>query len=341
MVFSSLIFIFFFLPITLFIYYISPKSIRLAVLFLASLLFYAFGEPLYIFLMIFSTILDYTIGLLIDKYKNFKYLKIAFLTLSIVVNLSMLCFFKYSSLIIKSLNVVFNLNINYSPLPLPIGISFYTFQTLSYTVDIFLNKIDVQKNFISFGAYISLFPQLIAGPIVTYKSIEKDINNKSRENIKLFDNGVTRFMEGICKKVIIANNMGYLFSTLTELPLSNMSTLTAWMCIFSYFFQIYFDFSGYSDMAIGLGYMFGFKFNENFNYPYMSRSVTEFWRRWHISLGSWFKDYLYIPLGGNRRHKYFNLFIVWMFTGLWHGANFNFILWGIYFFIFILILILS
>ncbi len=290
MVFSSLIFIFFFLPITLFIYYISPKSIRLAVLFLASLLFYAFGEPLYIFLMIFSTILDYTIGLLIDKYKNFKYLKIAFLTLSIVVNLSMLCFFKYSSLIIKSLNVVFNLNINYSPLPLPIGISFYTFQTLSYTVDIFLNKIDVQKNFISFGAYISLFPQLIAGPIVTYKSIEKDINNKSRENIKLFDNGVTRFMEGICKKVIIANNMGYLFSTLTELPLSNMSTLTAWMCIFSYFFQIYFDFSGYSDMAIGLGYMFGFKFNENFNYPYMSRSVTEFWRRWHISLGSWFKD---------------------------------------------------
>ncbi|EIA27290.1 Alginate O-acetylation protein, partial [Candidatus Arthromitus sp. SFB-5] len=299
MVFSSLIFIFFFLPITLFIYYISPKSIRLAVLFLASLLFYAFGEPLYIFLMIFSTILDYTIGLLIDKYKNFKYLKIAFLTLSIVVNLSMLCFFKYSSLIIKSLNVVFNLNINYSPLPLPIGISFYTFQTLSYTVDIFLNKIDVQKNFISFGAYISLFPQLIAGPIVTYKSIEKDINNKSRENIKLFDNGVTRFMEGICKKVIIANNMGYLFSTLTELPLSNMSTLTAWMCIFSYFFQIYFDFSGYSDMAIGLGYMFGFKFNENFNYPYMSRSVTEFWRRWHISLGSWFKDYLYIPLGGN------------------------------------------
>ena len=337
MVFSSLIFIFFFLPITLFIYYISPKSIRLAVLFLASLLFYAFGEPLYIFLMIFSTILDYTIGLLIDKYKNFKYLKIAFLTLSIVVNLSMLCFFKYSSLIIKSLNVVFNLNINYSPLPLPIGISFYTFQTLSYTVDIFLNKIDVQKNFISFGAYISLFPQLIAGPIVTYKSIEKDINNKSRENIKLFDNGVTRFMEGICKKVIIANNMGYLFNTLTELPLSNMSTLTAWMCIFSYFFQIYFDFSGYSDMAIGLGYMFGFKFNENFNYPYMSRSVTEFWRRWHISLGSWFKDYLYIPLGGNRRHKYFNLFIVWMFTGLWHGANFNFILWGIYFFIFILI----
>ncbi len=245
MVFSSLIFIFFFLPITLFIYYISPKSIRLAVLFLASLLFYAFGEPLYIFLMIFSTILDYTIGLLINKYKNFKYLKIAFLTLSIVVNLSMLCFFKYSSLIIKSLNVVFNLNINYSPLPLPIGISFYTFQTLSYTVDIFLNKIDVQKNFISFGAYISLFPQLIAGPIVTYKSIEKDINNKSRENIKLFDNGVTRFMEGICKKVIIANNMGYLFNTLTELPLSNMSTLTAWMCIFSYFFQIYFDFSGY------------------------------------------------------------------------------------------------
>ncbi|BAK80588.1 MBOAT family O-acyltransferase [Candidatus Arthromitus sp. SFB-rat-Yit] len=337
MVFSSLIFIFFFLPITLFVYYISPKSIRLAVLFIASLLFYAFGEPLYIFLMIFSTILDYTIGLLIDKYRRFNHLKITFLIISILINLCMLGFFKYSNLIITSLNSMFNININFSPPSLPIGISFYTFQTLSYTIDVFLNKINVQKNFISFGAYVSLFPQLIAGPIVTYKSVEEDINNKNRETISLFNYGVTRFMEGICKKVIIANNMGYLFDTLMKLSPSNMSTLTSWMCIFSYFFQIYFDFSGYSDMAIGLGAMFGFKFNENFNYPYTSKSVTEFWRRWHISLGSWFRNYLYIPLGGNRRNKYFNLFIVWMFTGLWHGANFNFILWGIYFFIFIVI----
>lgn len=337
MVFSSLIFIFFFLPITLFVYYISPKPIRLAVLFIASLLFYAFGEPLYILLMIFSTILDYTIGLLIDKYRRVNHLKITFLIISILINLCMLGFFKYSNLIITSLNSMFNTNINFSPPSLPIGISFYTFQTLSYTIDVFLDKIKVQKNFISFGAYVSLFPQLIAGPIVTYKSIEEDINNKNRETISLFNYGVTRFMEGICKKVIIANNMGYLFDTLMNLPISNMSTLTAWMCIFSYFFQIYFDFSGYSDMAIGLGAMFGFKFTENFNYPYISKSVTEFWRRWHISLGSWFRDYIYIPMGGNKYHQYFNLFIVWMFTGLWHGANFNFILWGIYFFVFITI----
>lgn len=338
MVFSSLIFIFFFLPSTLILYYISPKSLRLAILFIASLIFYAFGEPIYVFLMIFSTLLDYTIGILINKFDHKQKVRITLLIVSITVNLFMLGFFKYFPFIIKTINSIFNLNINYISLPLPIGISFYTFQTLSYTIDVFLRKIHVQKNFISFGAYISLFPQLIAGPIVTYKSIEEDINNKNRESMGLFNDGVKRFMEGMCKKVIIANNLGYLFDTLKSIDLSLMSTLTSWMCIFAYFFQIYFDFSGYSDMAIGLGKMFGFNFNENFNYPYISKSVTEFWRRWHISLGSWFRDYLYIPLGGNKvKHKYFNLLIVWLFTGIWHGANFNFILWGLYFFVFILI----
>lgn len=338
MVFSSLIFIFFFLPLVLITYYISPKSIRLFVLFISSLLFYAFGEPIYIFLMIFSTILDYTIGILMDKFKNINKVRTLLLITSVTVNLSMLGFFKYLPFLTTSINSLFNLNLRVISLPLPIGISFYTFQTISYTVDVYLRKIDVQKNFISFGAYVSLFPQLIAGPIVTYKSVERDINNKNRESLEIFNYGVIRFMEGLSKKVLLANNLGFLFETLKCRDINTMSTLTSWLCIIAYFFQIYFDFSGYSDMAIGLGKMFGFNFNENFNYPYISRSVTEFWRRWHISLGSWFREYLYIPLGGNRvKWKYFNLFVVWFFTGLWHGANLNFILWGLYFYVFILI----
>lgn len=338
MVFSSLIFIFFFLPIVLITYYISPRRIRLFVLFISSLLFYAFGEPIYIFLMIFSIILDYTIGILMDRFKEFNKIRTLLLITSIAINLSMLGFFKYLPLIITSINSIFNLNLHITSPPLPIGISFYTFQTLSYTIDVYLRKINVQKNFISFGAYVSLFPQLIAGPIVTYKSVEIDIMNKNRESLNLFNYGVIRFMEGLSKKVLLANNLGFLFETLRSSNVDTMSTLTCWLCIISYFFQIYFDFSGYSDMAIGLGKMFGFNFNENFNYPYISRSVTEFWRRWHISLGSWFKEYLYIPLGGNRvKWKYFNLFTVWFLTGLWHGANINFIIWGLYFYVFILI----
>ncbi len=338
MVFSSLLFLFFFLPIVLISYYISPKNIRLAVLFIASLIFYAFGEPIYIFLMIFSTIIDYTLGILIFKFKNDRFLKIFFLVISITINLSLLSFFKYSNFFITIVNDLFNKNFSLLNIPLPIGISFYTFQTLSYTIDVFRENISPQKNIISFGAYVSLFPQLIAGPIVTYESIERDINNKNRETEALFNDGVCRFIEGLCKKTLLANNIGYLFETLRSNNLNSISTLTSWLCIIAYFFQIYFDFSGYSDMAIGLGKMFGFNFNENFNYPYISKSITEFWRRWHISLGSWFKNYLYIPLGGNRvKHKYFNLFIVWVFTGFWHGANFNFIIWGIYFFILIMI----
>lgn len=337
MVFSSLIFIFFFLPILLVIYYISPKNIRLAILFIASLIFYAWGEPVYIILIILSSILDYTIGILIYNSSNRK-IKILLLMISISLNLSLLFIFKYSNFIVNIVNSILNTNFQSPNLPLPIGISFYTFQTLSYTIDVFRNNIKAQKNIISFGAYVSLFPQLIAGPIVTYKSIEENINNTERENFLKFDDGVYRFIEGLSKKTIIANNLGFLFETLKNQNISSMSTLTSWLCIISYFFQIYFDFSGYSDMAIGLGKMFGFDFPENFNYPYISKSITEFWRRWHITLGSWFKNYLYIPLGGNRsKFKYLNLLIVWGATGLWHGASFNFLIWGIYFFVLILI----
>ncbi len=337
MVFSSLIFIFFFLPLTLLIYFISKKFLRLFVLLLLSLIFYGFGEPIYIFLMIFSIFFDYTVSLFIDKYRNHNFLPKIFLGISLIVNLSMLGIFKYLPFITSCINSAFNINLKIISLPLPIGISFYTFQTLSYTIDVYLNKINVQKNIISFGAYVSLFPQLIAGPIVTYKSVENDINNKNRESLTLFNDGVIRFMEGLNKKVLLANNLGFLFETLKATPIKSMSTLSSWLCITSYFFQIYFDFSGYSDMAIGLGKMFGFNFNENFNYPYISKSITEFWRRWHISLGSWFREYVYIPLGGNRvKRKYLNLFIVWFLTGLWHGANFNFIFWGLYFYIIIL-----
>lgn len=338
MIFSSLIFLFFFLPIILLVYYISPKNIRLAILFIASLIFYAWGESIYIILILFSTILDYSIGLLIYKFSNKSSIKILLLVTSVIINLSLLGFFKYSNFFINTINYIFKTSFNFINVPLPIGISFYTFQTLSYTIDVFQGKIIPQKNIISFGAYVSLFPQLIAGPIVTYKSVERDINNKNRENINTFNIGVSRFIEGLSKKTIIANNLGFLFETLKSQNLTNMSTLTSWLCIISYFFQIYFDFSGYSDMAIGLGKMFGFNFNENFNYPYISKSITEFWRRWHISLGSWFRDYLYIPLGGNKtKFKYLNLLIVWGFTGLWHGANLNFLIWGLYFFVLIMI----
>lgn len=338
MVFSSLLFLFFFLPLVLIIYYISPKNIRLAILFIASLIFYAWGEPVYIILIIFSTLVDYCIGFLIYKFSNSKFKKIFLLIVSVTINLSLLGFFKYSNFLINIINYIFKNNFNMLDISLPIGISFYTFQTLSYTIDIFRNKFKPQKNIIAFGAYVSLFPQLIAGPIVTYESVENDINNKNRENILKFNEGVCRFIEGLSKKIILANNLGYLFETLKSSDLTTMSTMTSWLCILSYFFQIYFDFSGYSDMAIGLGKMFGFNFNENFNYPYISRSISEFWRRWHISLGSWFKNYLYIPLGGNKvKFKYLNLLIVWIFTGLWHGANLNFLLWGLYFFIIIMI----
>lgn len=333
MVFSSLLFLFVFLPIFLGIYYLCPRKYRNGILFVFSLLFYAWGEPIYVGIMIFSTFFDYSIGLIIDKYREDKKIPKIALIASVCVNLGLLGFFKYSGFFIDNLNNIFNLNINVLKIALPIGISFYTFQTMSYTIDLYREKIGVQKNIISFGAYVAMFPQLIAGPIVTYSHVEKEINER-KETIDKFGYGVSRFIEGLGKKVIIANNVGMLWDTIISSGSGISSVTLHWIGMIAFGLQLYFDFSGYSDMAIGLGSMMGFSFPENFNYPYISKSVTEFWRRWHISLSSWFREYLYIPLGGNRvtvtRHI-INLLIVWSLTGLWHGASWNFIIWGLYY----------
>ncbi|WDV45493.1 MBOAT family protein [Clostridiaceae bacterium M8S5] len=335
MVFSSITFLFYFLPMALILYYVSPKQIRNFVLFIVSLFFYAWGEPKYIILMLLSTIVDYTNGILIDnafsKGKN-RQAKL-FLILSIVINLGLLCIFKYLNFLIANVNNIFGLSKGFCKIVLPIGISFYTFQTMSYTIDVYKRKVPVQKNIVSFGAYVTLFPQLIAGPIVRYSSISDQINNR-RVTINKFSSGVNRFIIGLAKKVLLANNIGYLFDTISNQDLHQLSVATSWLGIIAYTFQIYFDFSGYSDMAIGLGKMFGFDFPENFNYPYISKSITEFWSRWHISLSSWFKEYVYIPLGGNRKGLFMqirNISLVWMLTGIWHGASWNFIIWGIYY----------
>lgn len=326
-------FIFVFLPLTILIYYISPKRLRNLVLLIASLIFYAWGEPLYILLMIFTTVFDYTCGLLIEKYRGKKGISKGIFIVSIIVNLGMLGFFKYYGFIVNNINVIFNLSLNSHNLPLPLGISFYTFQTMSYVIDVYLGKVPVQKNIISFGTYVTMFPQLVAGPIVRYSDVLNEIDNRN-ESIYLFGEGAELFIIGLAKKVLLANNIGALWKTVKATPIDKLSTFSAWLGIIAFTFQIYFDFSGYSDMALGLGKMFGFNFIENFNYPYISKSVTEFWRRWHISLGSWFREYVYIPLGGNREGRlkqYRNLFIVWFLTGLWHGASWNFVLWGLYF----------
>ena len=335
MVFSSLLFLFRYLPIVMALYFILPKKYRNALLFVASLVFYAWGEPIYVTLMIFSTVVDYTHGMLVQRYKdrgNIRAAKWAVAS-SMIINLALLGFFKYSDFLIATVNSVFGAEIPLLNLPLPIGISFYTFQTMSYTVDVYRGDAKVQKNIISFGAYVALVPQLIAGPIVQYKTIAEQLDTR-RENFDDFSEGVTRFMMGLGKKVLLANNAGIIWDTVLASNLDTLPVLTAWIGIIAYSFQIYFDFSGYSDMAIGLGKMLGFHFLENFNYPYMSKSITEFWRRWHISLGTWFRDYVYIPLGGNRKgpaKHIINICIVWFLTGLWHGANWNFILWGVYF----------
>ncbi len=335
MVFSSLLFLFRFLPIVMILYFILPKKFRNALLFISSLIFYAWGEPVYVTLMIFSTVVDYTHGMLVHRFKNEGNLRAARIVVasSMIINLALLGFFKYSDFLIANVNNIFDASIPLLNLPLPIGISFYTFQTMSYTVDVYRGDAKVQRNIISFGAYVALFPQLIAGPIVQFKTIADQLDNR-RENFDDFSEGVTRFMTGLGKKVLLANNAGIIWDTVLASNLDTLPVLSAWIGILAYSFQIYFDFSGYSDMAIGLGRMFGFKFLENFNYPYMSKSITEFWRRWHISLGSWFRDYVYIPLGGNRKgpaKHIINICIVWFLTGLWHGANWNFILWGVYF----------
>lgn len=340
MVFSSLLFMFLFLPVVLILYFAAPRRIRNIILFLFSLFFYAWGEPKYVFLMLFAITLDYTVGRFIDKYKSRGDMKKAkrALLVSVVVNLSVLAFFKYADFIVSSVNGVLGTNIPLLGIPLPIGISFFTFQTMSYSLDVFKGATKVQKNWVNYGTYVSMFPQLIAGPIVQYKTIAEQMQFR-RENTDDFVTGIHRFMIGVGKKVLLANNIGSLSDYIMTLPTQELPVVTAWIGALAYTFQIYFDFSGYSDMAIGLGKMFGFHFLENFNYPYISKSITEFWRRWHISLSSWFREYVYIPLGGNRKgvaKQVRNIFIVWMLTGIWHGAHWNYVLWGIYYGIFLI-----
>ena len=337
MVFSSIPFIFFFLPFFLIIYYLVPFKIKNIILLIFSLIFYAWGEPIYILLMAFSSVVDYTNGLLLKRTTN-KRKRQLILIESLIVNLGLLGFFKYSDFLIENINTLLNLNITKLNLPLPIGISFYTFQTMSYTIDVYRKEVPAEKNFINFMSYVSMFPQLIAGPIVRYETIHKELN-KRENSFNNFTAGFIRFLEGLFKKVIIANTLGALFleiSTNYEI----YSSLTLFMGLLAFSFQIFFDFSGYSDMAIGIGKMLGFNYLENFNYPYISKSITEFWRRWHISLSSFFKDYVYIPLGGSRCSKLKNIrniFIVWLLTGFWHGASWNYLIWGIYFGIILLI----
>ena len=341
MVFSSLLFLFRYLPIVLAIYFILPKKFRNALLFVASLVFYAWGEPVYVVLMLFSTVVDYSHGIFVAYFKSQGKIGAARIAVasSMIINLSLLGFFKYSDFLITNVNAVFGTDIALLNLALPIGISFYTFQTMSYTIDVYRGDAEAQTNIISFGAYVALFPQLIAGPIVQFKTIAEQLDNR-HESFDNFASGVSRFMTGLGKKVLLANNAGIIWDTVLASDLDSLPALTAWIGILAYSFQIYFDFSGYSDMAIGLGRMLGFKFLENFNYPYISKSITEFWRRWHISLGTWFRDYVYIPLGGNRKGpaKHIrNICVVWLLTGIWHGANWNFIIWGVYFGILLLI----
>lgn len=318
LVFSSITFLFYFLPLVLFCYFISPSKLKNLTLLFFSLIFYAWGEPKYIFIMLFSSVVDYTHAIIIDKNRGTLKAKLALIS-SIVINLSLLIFFKYSDL---------GLNLS-----LPIGISFYTFQTMSYSIDVYRNEAPAQKNIIPLATYVTLFPQLVAGPIVRYSDIARDLNYRTHSIDKFYE-GVYRFIIGLSKKVILANNLGAIWFSIKSMPYNTLSIGTAWLGIICFTLQIYFDFSGYSDMAIGLGKMFGFDFLENFNFPYISKSITEFWRRWHISLGIWFRDYVYIPLGGNRCSKgrwFFNIFTVWFLTGLWHGASFNFILWGLFY----------
>ena len=333
MVFSSLTFLFVFLPIVLLIYYISPRPLKNFVILLFSLIFYAWGEPKFIFLIILSILINYIGALQIVKNSSdTEKRKFIFITL-LLIDISILFFFKYYGFIISSIGSLFGIDLVIRDIPLPLGISFYTFQQISYIIDVYTKKTKVQKNLINFAAYITMFPQLIAGPIVKYNDIESQLKNRN-ENLTQFSSGVHRFIIGLGKKVLLANSIGAIWSEIKVIPLNEISILTSWIGIIAFALQIYFDFSGYSDMAIGLAKMFGFEFLENFNYPYISKSITEFWRRWHISVGAWFREYLYIPLGGNKKGNLIqirNLFVVWFTTGLWHGASFNFIAWGIYF----------
>lgn len=339
MVFSSILFMFMYLPVVLALYYLAPVKWRNLCLFVVNLVFYGWGEPVYIVLMMISITVNFFAGRLIDKHRENDKKAKGVLIANVVINLAMLMFFKYYDLFAETLSLIPGVNIAPMGLELPIGISFYTFQTMSYPIDVYRGDADVQKNYISFGTFVALFPQLIAGPIVRYKDVAEQLDFRAN-SVEQFSSGVRRFIVGLAKKVLIANNIGILWDTFSTLPASELTVLGSWMGILAFAIQIYFDFSGYSDMAIGLGRMLGFEFLENFNYPYISQSVTEFWRRWHISLGSWFRDYVYIPLGGNRcglKRQFFNILVVWALTGFWHGANWTFLMWGLYYAVFLML----
>lgn len=332
MVFSSLVFMFAYLPITLLAYYLVPRQGRNIFLFIVNLIFYGWGEPKLVLLMVFNIFFNYIGGWLVDKYRADTKKKKLFLILTCVLDIGILAVFKYTGMITETLNMLPFLNIPELQISLPIGISFYTFQTMSYVIDVYRDDAPVSKNFINFGTYVALFPQLIAGPIVRYRDVAEQLVNR-RETLEMFTRGVKLFMVGLAKKVIIANTMGTLTTNIFATTDEN-GVVGTWVGMIAYTFQIYFDFSGYSDMACGLGNMMGFEFLKNFNYPYIAKSITDFWRRWHISLSTWFKEYVYIPLGGNRKgvkRQILNLLIVWGLTGLWHGAAYNFVLWGLYY----------
>ena len=335
MVFSSTVFLFLFLPAVLLFYFICPRRLRNGVLLFFSLLFYSWGEPVYVLIMLFSTVFDYVNGLLIERFRQkgrpdgAKWVLVG----SVAINLGILAFFKYGNFFIDNLNALTGLGLQPLPVSLPIGISFYTFQTMSYTIDVYRGDSRAQKNIVDFGAFVSMFPQLVAGPIVRYKDIEEQLRSR-RESLEGFCSGIRRFVCGLFKKLVFANSLGLLWEQISAAGSAAVAADAAWIGAVAFSLQIYFDFSGYSDMAIGLGRMFGFSFMENFEHPYLSQSVTEFWRRWHISLGTWFREYVYIPLGGSRRGRAItvrNLLIVWGLTGFWHGASWNFLLWGLYF----------
>lgn len=335
MLFSSLLFIFQFLPIFFVLYYFAPVRFRNLLLFLASLFFYAWGEPRFVILILVSILINYLAGYFIQRYDRNEKIRITVLVLSIIYNVGSLTFFKYSNFIIENINYIFNGTIRPVNIPLPLGISFYTFQIMSYTIDVYRRDTKAEKSFINLGAYLCMFPQLIAGPIVVYTQVSEKLHKRSYD-LKEIEKGLQIFILGLGSKVLIANNVGGLWNDMAQIGYAKLSMPLAWLGLLSYSLQIYFDFNGYSLMAIGLGKMLGFDFPQNFNFPYISKSVSEYWKRWHITLSTWFKDYLYIPLGGNRKGKlrtFLNMFIVWSVTGLWHGASWNFVFWGIYFFV--------
>ncbi|WP_214763479.1 MBOAT family protein [Exiguobacterium sp. s141] len=339
MLFSSTVFLFYFLPIVIGLYFISPRPVKNMVLLAASLFFYAWGEPRFVLIMLASIVMNYVFGRLVDRDRQHEKKIKLWMTFMVLGNLGMLGVFKYASFFVENVNSVLGFSLNDPEIPLPLGISFFTFQAMSYVIDVYRKDGQVQRNIFDLALYVSFFPQLIAGPIVRYQTVADEIVDR-RETIDDFVSGIQRFVIGLGKKMILANSAGYVADQIFGMPAGEMSTTLAWIGVIAYSLQIYFDFSGYSDMAIGLGRMFGFHFLENFNYPYISRSVSEFWRRWHMSLGSWFRDYVYIPLGGNRQGEwktYRNLAIVWLLTGVWHGASWTFIAWGVYYGVFIML----